>query len=670
MDIRDYTASYGGGPRTSNATGKPKTKKKVWGREVAAYDYRDADGKLAYQTVRFADPKNFLQRKPDGKGGWSFKSVFKGEGCVPRVLYRWPELLKYPDAPVFICEGEKDTDKVRSLDLNPVATSVAGQCWTPELAEALKGRDVYILQDNDAAGREVALEVAGLLFGKAKSIRIVELPGLPEKGDVSDWLNADASRGAAELVAECLKVPEWNGTSFPLGDNQDNAKCETPTGSGADGIALGDFIAFLPTHQYFHVPTGAMWASVSINAKIPAMYENGKKLTASQWLDKHHCAVQTTWMPGQPLEIKNRVINDGGWVDHPGVTCLNLYKPPTVAAGNAKAAGPWVRHVIKVYGKTDARRLINWFAHRVQHPATKINHGIFLGGSPGIGKDTLLEPVINAIGPWNAQDIAPKTLLGQFNTYARAVILRVSETHDLGETNRYSFYDASKVYCAAPPEFLRVNQKHMQEFYVPNVCGTIFTSNYRDGLYLPEDDRRHDVLWSERTAADFADGYWNKLWGWYRDGGFEHVAAYLMARDISKFDPAAPPPKGPAFWAMVEASAAPENSEFGDLLDRVIHGKMYNEDGSVPEEPIWPDAVTLSQIRKYADDSMKAWIDDRKNRRSLPHRFAACGYVPVRNPDRKEGNWIVLNKRQVIYAKATLTIRARYEQAMALVKEC
>jgi hypothetical protein len=246
-------------------------------------------------------------------------------------------------------------------------------------------------------------------------------------------------------------------------------------------------------------------------------------------------------------------------------------------------------------------------------------------------KDSLLAPVINAIGPWNAQDIAPKTLLGQFNSYVRAVILRVSETHDLGDVNRYTFYDASKVYCASPHDFLRVNQKHMQEFYVKNVCGVIFTSNYRDGLYLPEDDRRHDVLWSELVAADFADGYWTKLWSWYSDGGNEHVASYLMSRDISKFDPAAPPPKGPAFWAIVDSSAAPEDSEFGDLLDCITHDLVDMEDGG------WPAAVTLSQVRRYADEPMKAWIDDRRNRRAVPHRFDKCGYVPVRNEvERKE----------------------------------
>jgi hypothetical protein len=650
MTLDEYGATYNDTPHSAETKSKTKAKKKQWGREVAAYDYRDADGNMIYQSVRYAEPKNFFQRRPNGKGGWIYKNVFKGEGCVTRVLYRLRELLKYPDAPVFIAEGEKDTDRVRSLDLNPVATTVAGQHWTRELADMLKGRDVFILEDNDQAGREKSLDVAQLLFGKAKSIRIVVLPGLPEKGDVSDWLDADSSRGTAELVDECMKAPDWDGNSFGI-----------PAEGSEDGISLDDFIAYLPTHQYYHIPTGAMWAAVSINAKIKPTFVNGKKLSASDWLDRNHCAVQTTWMPGEPLEIKGRVINDGGWTDHSGVTCLNLYRPPNVAAGNAELAGPWIRHCIKVYGK-DAKRLINWFAHRVQRPHEKINHALFLGGSPGIGKDSLLAPVINAIGPWNAQDIAPKTLLGNFNTYARAVILRVSETHDLGDVNRYTFYDASKVYCASPPDFLRVNQKHMQEYYVKNVCGVIFTSNYRDGLYLPPDDRRHDVMWSELVAADFADGYWTKLWCWYSDGGNEHVASYLMARDISKFDPAAPPPKGPAFWAIVDSSAAPEDSEFGDLLDCISHDLVDMEDGG------WPDAVTLSQVRRYADEPMKAWIDDRRNRRSIPHRFDKCGYVPVRNEARKEGNWIVLNKRQVIYAKKELSLRARYEAAEALVK--
>ena len=161
------------------------------------------------------------------------------------------------------------------------------------------------------------------------------------------------------------------------------------------------------------------------------------------------------------------------------------------------------------------------------------------------------------------------------------MILRVSEARDLGDVNRYSFYDATKTYAAAPPDVMRVNEKNLREYYVANVCGVIITSNYKsDGLYLPADDRRHYVAWSDLTAADFADGYWNSLWGWYGSGGEEDVAAYLSELDISGFDPKAPPPKTPAFWAIVDANRAPEEAELADVLDKL--GR--------------PDALTLTDV--------------------------------------------------------------------------
>jgi hypothetical protein len=134
---------------------------------VATYDYTDADGKLLYQVVRY-EPKDFRQRRPDGNGGWTWKLDER------RVLYRWPELLKYPDGTIFICEGEKDADRLALL--GHCATTVAAGKWTDECVKALVGRDVIILEDNDDAGRTKALAAAQALHGTAKTIRIVALP--------------------------------------------------------------------------------------------------------------------------------------------------------------------------------------------------------------------------------------------------------------------------------------------------------------------------------------------------------------------------------------------------------------------------------------------------------------------------------------------------------------
>jgi hypothetical protein len=65
------------------------------------------------------------------------------------------------------------------------------------------------------------------------------------------------------------------------------------------------------------------------------------------------------------------------------------------------------------------------------------------------------------------------------------------------------------------------------------------------------------VAWSDREKKDFSEGYWNSLWGWYDDGGYAHVAAYLADVDISNFDPKAPPPRTDAFWDIVDVNRAP-----------------------------------------------------------------------------------------------------------------
>src|SRR5205814_3802730 len=150
----------------------------------------------------------------------------------------------------------------------------------------------------------------------------------------------------------------------------------------------------------------------------------------------------------------------------------------------------------------------------------KINHALVLGGKPGIGKDTLLEPVKIAIGPWNFADISPSHLLGRFNGFVKSVILRISEARDLGDVDRYAFYERSKVYLAAPPDVLRVDEKNIREYAVWNVTGVIITSNHRtDSLYLPADDRRHYVAWTSLVNTDFTPEYWTRLYGWYATGG-------------------------------------------------------------------------------------------------------------------------------------------------------
>ena len=289
----------------------------------------------------------------------------------------------------------------------------------------------------------------------------------------------------------------------------------------------------------------------------------------------------------------------------------------------------------------------------MQKPEEKFNHAVVLGGEQGIGKDTILEPVKYAVGPWNFSEVSPTHLLGRFNGYVKSVVLRVSEARDLGDVDRYALYEHLKTLIAAPPDVLRCDEKNIPEHDVFNVCSVIVTTNHKtDGIFLPADDRRHFVAWSDQTKASFAANYWSGIWDWYHAEGFRHVAAYLAARDISRFDPKAPPPKTPAFWAIVDADRAPESAELADALE-----KLGN-----------PDALTLDSIARAVPgfDDFAKWLTDRRNSRRIPHRLEQAGYVAVRNPAAKDGLWKISGRRVVVYAKATLSLRDRIAAAQAL----
>jgi len=174
------------------------------------YDYRDEQGAVLYQALRFDHPKDFRPRVPDGRGGF-VRGLPKS---VRRVPYRLPELLAgEKQTTVFIVEGEKDADRLAALGL--VATTNVGGAgkWRDEYNEPLRGRHVVVLPDNDEPGRNHAARVMRSLQRVAASVRVVHLPGLPEKGDVTDWLAAD---GTIEKLLEIVKRLPKEADSAPL----------------------------------------------------------------------------------------------------------------------------------------------------------------------------------------------------------------------------------------------------------------------------------------------------------------------------------------------------------------------------------------------------------------------------------------------------------------------
>lgn len=183
--------------------GLNKSAKKALPEIVATFTYRDKDNKPLYTKRRYepgfnGGRKSFLFEHGNGQ---------KGRGGEA-VLYNLPALVG-ADA-VYIAEGEAKADLLSSWGLpSSCLDSGADSPFRPEYVEILAGKHIVILTDNDKPGRKHGEKIAAAMKGKAKSIKIIDLPGLPEKGDVIDWARQEGNN-KARLLELIAAAPEWN----------------------------------------------------------------------------------------------------------------------------------------------------------------------------------------------------------------------------------------------------------------------------------------------------------------------------------------------------------------------------------------------------------------------------------------------------------------------------
>jgi putative DNA primase/helicase len=204
----------GGYLKAANGHDKPAAKPKRSFNIIAEYDYVDEANQLLYQVVRL-EPKAFRQRRPDQDQGWTWKM-----GEVRRVLYRLPRVIAAIEAGmmIFLVEGEKAVHALERFEL--VATCAPGGAnkWAKQYTDTLAGAHVVILPDNDQPGRDHAATALAKLHRTAASIRILPLPGLPDKGDVFDWVEAGGT--AQQLIEWVEALPLQEPSAALLADQE------------------------------------------------------------------------------------------------------------------------------------------------------------------------------------------------------------------------------------------------------------------------------------------------------------------------------------------------------------------------------------------------------------------------------------------------------------------
>jgi putative DNA primase/helicase len=250
---------------------------------VAVYPYVDAQGQLLFEKLRY-EPKRFVQRRPLPKGGYEYRL-----GDVQKPLYRLPEVLTANV--VMVVEGEKDADRISNLNLNERHPQTRIACtttfdgagkWKDRDALYFAGKKCIIVPDNDEPGKAHAEQVAQSVAKFACGVRVVNLPGLPPKGDVSDWL--DAGHSADDLVAAIKSAPAWHSqeqqSHVALIEACEFAAKATPEvewivegviQKGGGGIIAGEpkvGKSLLALHLLLSVATGTNWLSFRVPRRM------------------------------------------------------------------------------------------------------------------------------------------------------------------------------------------------------------------------------------------------------------------------------------------------------------------------------------------------------------------------------------------------------------------
>jgi hypothetical protein len=203
----------------------------------------------------------------------------------------------------------------------------------------------------------------------------------------------------------------------------------------------------------------------------------------------------------------------------------------------------WLNHCQElVPEQEELEHIFDVMAFKVQHPEIKVNHAVLHAGDEGSGKDTFWAPFIWAICGDHLKNrgiMDNNSVSSQWGYQLESEVLIINELKEPDASTRRQLANQLKPIIAAPPEMLPINRKGLHPYMMANRLFVLAFSNDPVPISLASQDRRWFCVWS--TAPRMDSNRAKKMWDWYRAGGFHAIASWLQARDVSKFNPSAPP---------------------------------------------------------------------------------------------------------------------------------
>lgn len=295
------------------------------------YHYRNEKEEVLFEKVRFKGKKFAQRRFINGSIIWGLdKGIYyetypgsntwsknKGKKTNPKekefqglepVIYNLPKVIKAINSgeTVFLVEGEKDCESLIKLGLTATCNfdgaskSNQKSKWRKSYNKYFNGASIVLIPDNDEPGRAHMNNIAENLNGITKSIKIINLYGVPEKGDISDWLEIYTKQELQELI---LNTKEW--TSEAIGEDLDtisvefNPKYVNDSGSKITIMPVMENIISVLKHYNYEIKYN------EINRKV-FIFENGKLINElgddTIYKIKDKCIVQKLNIPPQQLK--------------------------------------------------------------------------------------------------------------------------------------------------------------------------------------------------------------------------------------------------------------------------------------------------------------------------------------------------------------------------------
>jgi Predicted ATPase len=417
-------------------------------------------------------------------------------------------------------------------------------------------------------------------------------------------------------------------------------------------VPIEEFVYYGKGNNFLYRSTSEEWLAAGVDAVCSKQNIEGKLIKASDWLKTHQAITSITCDPLIDGDMQPGVnCRSGMLIPAVGACVFNLYRRPTIELGDPKQAKPWVQHVKKVFNKDgDAEQFMNYMAHRVQRPGVKPRFALLIAGGQGVGKDTAVDMCVPAIGAWNVKSVEPSVLDSAYTAYKVCTLLRIHEASNLPDMSKWAFNEQMKTLIAGGgQDGCEINPKYGHQYTMRLYCGVILTTNHLlNGIFIPEDDRRYDVI----DSASFQEmglqkeavrkAYFDDLYDWFFKEGGPHIAAFLMARDLAKWSPDHGQRKTLAHKMVIQEGRA------GDLWLMDILDELKN-----------PDVVRVDWIMARA--TQHGLKSDEINKK-ISHAMTRAGYGKYTDQTASASNggrWRINGKLQTVFVRTQTELSIR-----------